>query len=280
MILVEKRVLKEKKSYLNMDIQQKKKFKPKKFYFFKRKYSYYKRFSKKKKLLIFRNKIKKRRLPVSIKRKLIRRSGKRGFLKRYALVLIRQRIESIRVRNYLWRYKWYRKKLVWRRRFKKGFKIFYKKLIKLTKHGGRLGHYRIVAKFYARFGLLPFMSEIIKYSRLRYILKRHGKVFRRKKKKIIIIREVYREKSEKLFFLSIFIQTLISKGKKKLSLNIFLSVFTLLKFKFKNDFISKFFVSLERIRPLINYKTMYIGGKKYKIPVLMPVFKSYCIGTR
>jgi len=122
--------------------------------------------------------------------------------------------------------------------------------------------------------------EIIKYSRLRYVLRKHGKIFRRRKKKQFILKSSYEDKAGKLIFLNIFFQLMVSRGKKKLSLRIFLSVLTLLKFKFKNDFVLKYLYALERIRPLINYRTMFIGGKKYKIPVLMPVTKSYKAGTR
>lgn len=37
---------------------------------------------------------------------------------------------------------------------------------------------------------------------------------------------------------------------------------------------------LEKIRPLIFYKVMFIGGKKYKIPTLMPISKSYSTSIR
>lgn len=88
-----------------MAIQQKRKFKHNKLYFFKKKYRYYKRFPKKKKLIILRNKIKRviRRKKVSllIKNKLRFRSGLIGFKRRYALRYIRQRVDSLRVKNYL-----------------------------------------------------------------------------------------------------------------------------------------------------------------------------------
>lgn len=263
-----------------MVIQQKKKFKSKRFYFFRRKYRYYKKFPKKKKLLIFRNKIKKRKISKFTKRKMMLRFGSVGFVKRYTFRYIRQRMDAIRVMNYLWRYKWWVKKYVWRKKYKKGFKLFYKKFAKKSRN--KLGHYRIASKFYSRFGLLPLMVQIIKYSRLRYKLKKAGKVFRRKKKKkIVFIHSVLQqEKPDRMTFLNIFFQSLISRGKKKLSLKIFFEVFTLLKFKFKNEFITKYFMALEKIRPLINYRTMFIGGKKYRIPVLMPVSKSYNVGIR
>jgi ribosomal protein S7 len=55
---------------------------------------------------------------------------------------------------------------------------------------------------------------------------------------------------------------------------------TLLKFKYKLNYVNVYLDSLEKIRPLIYYKTMFIGGKKYRIPVLMPISKSYKISVR
>lgn len=54
----------------------------------------------------------------------------------------------------------------------------------------------------------------------------------------------------------------------------------LLKFRYKDKFINNYLNSVERLRPLINYKVMHTGGKKYKIPVLMPVAKGYTLGIR
>ncbi|WP_420887391.1 hypothetical protein [Candidatus Paracaedibacter symbiosus] len=85
---------------------------------------------------------------------------------------------------------------------------------------------------------------------------------------------------EKLLFLNVFFQSIVLAGKKKLSSRMFVDLFTLLKFKWKNEFIVKYLYSLERIRPLINYKVMFISGKKYKIPVLMPISKSYAVAVR
>jgi len=149
-----------------------------------------------------------------------------------------------------------------------------------VKHQPKLGYLRILAEFYKSYGIKRLFIEIIKYSRLRYVLRKHGKVFRRRKKKQFILKSMYEDKAGKLIFLNILLQTMISRGKKKLSLKIFTNVLTLLKFKFRNDFVSKYLYSLERIRPLINYRTMFIGGKKYKIPVLMPITKSYKVGAR
>jgi ribosomal protein S7 len=109
-------------------------------------------------------------------------------------------------------------------------------------------------------------------------LKRYGKVFKDKKKKII--RKVTRDRTEKLTFLNILFQNLIISGKRALTAKIFLNLFVLLKFKYKKEFVNNYIKCLEKIRPLIYYKLMYIGGKKYRIPVLMPISKSYSTATR
>jgi ribosomal protein S7 len=109
-------------------------------------------------------------------------------------------------------------------------------------------------------------------------LARYGKVFKNKKKKAIC--KLSKDRVEKLVLLNIFFQGLISRGKKKLSVNIFKKLFLLLKFKYKSKFIDNYLQFLEKIRPLIYYKVMFIGGKKYKIPTLMPISKSYSTSIR
>jgi small subunit ribosomal protein S7 len=109
-------------------------------------------------------------------------------------------------------------------------------------------------------------------------LKRYGKVFKEKKKKVI--RKVTRDRTEKLILLNILFQNLITSGKRALTAKIFLNLFVLLKFKYKKEFVNNYIKCLEKIRPLIYYKLMYIGGKKYRIPVLMPISKSYSVATR
>lgn len=75
-------------------------------------------------------------------------------------------------------------------------------------------------------------------------------------------------------------QNILSSGNRNLAATIGLKLFNLLKFKFKGEFLKNYCAVIENTRPLILYKTMYIGGKKYKIPTIMPVSKSYNIATR
>jgi ribosomal protein S7 len=134
--------------------------------------------------------------------------------------------------------------------------------------------------FYKTRGLYRFLKHFLKFSRLRAILRKYGKVFSDKKKKKKIILRLVKTRSEKLLFLNIFFQSIIKQGKKKLALKIFLDLFTLLKFKYKSDYLARYLSSLEKIRPLIYYRVIYIGGKKYKIPVLLSLSKSYLVAIR
>jgi small subunit ribosomal protein S7 len=135
--------------------------------------------------------------------------------------------------------------------------------------------------FYKYKGFYRFLRHFVKFSRLRAILKKYGKVFkdRKKKKKKYLLRLV-KTRSEKLVFLNIFFQNVIKKGRKKLALGIFSKLFTLLKFKYKTVYLEKYLLALEKIRPLLYYKVIYIGGKKYRIPVLLSLSKSYLIAIR
>jgi hypothetical protein len=139
-------------------------------------------------------------------------------------------------------------------------------------------HFRTANMFYKRRGLYPFLKSFVKYSRLKLVLAKYGKALKGKKKKIIC--KLSRTRTEKLILLNVFFQGLISGGKKKLSLAIFQKLFLLLKFKYKKKFIDNYLQFLEKIRPLIFYKVMFIGGKKYKIPTLMPISKSYATSIR
>lgn len=153
------------------------------------------------------------------------------------------------------------------------FRFFKKKPINFAAR-----HFRAANGFYKTHGLYFFLKNFVKYSRLKLVLARYGKVFKNKKKKVIC--KLSKDRVEKLVLLNIFFQGLISRGKKKLSVNIFKKLFLLLKFKYKSKFIDNYLQFLEKIRPLIYYKVMFIGGKKYKIPTLMPISKSYSTSIR
>jgi ribosomal protein S7 len=141
-------------------------------------------------------------------------------------------------------------------------------------------HFKSSALFYKSHGLYRFLKHFIKFSRLRAILKRYGKVFKDRKKKKKISLRLVKTRPEKLLFLNIFFQSMVKQGKKKLSLKIFSDLFVLLKFKYKTNFLKNYLIALDRIRPLIYYRVIYIGGKKYKIPVLLSLSKSYLVAIR
>jgi small subunit ribosomal protein S7 len=137
---------------------------------------------------------------------------------------------------------------------------------------------RFLSKFYTRYGLYRLLKIFVKYSRLRNKLKKRKRVFRKRNKRLM--RKINNSRSENLRNLSILFQSSIKRGLKKSSFRRFINIMTLLKYKYKENFIISYLNSLEKIRPLLNYKTMYISGKKYKIPVLMSVKKSYKVVVR
>jgi ribosomal protein S7 len=141
-------------------------------------------------------------------------------------------------------------------------------------------HFKSSRRFYKCYGLYRFLRYFIKFSRLRATLRKYGKVFRDKKKKKKFLLRLAKTRPEKLLFLNIFFQNVIKQGKKKLALSIFCNLFTLLKFKYKSTYLDSYLLALEKIRPLIYYRTIYTGGKKYKIPVLLSLSKSYLVAIR
>lgn len=202
------------------------------------------------------------------------------YLKRYSFKYLKARIDSIRIKGRLYRYSRYRKRKFWKANYKKLYKRFYLKLTckNRKKFKKKVGYYRLLSNFYNKQGYYRFLKIFVKYSRIKAILRRHKKTFKKRNKKILP--KLGYSRSDKLGHLAILFQSAIQSGKKKLALKTFFSVIILLKFKYKNEFLNKYLLSLEKIRPLLYYKTMFISGKKYKIPVLMPITKSYKVGVR
>ena len=224
-----------------------------------------------------RVRVKKLRLTRSRRVLFVNKLYRLGYKKRYFFSYLRCRVEFIRLKKFLVKYRWKNKKRLWRKVYRRGFKNLYFSFFKKKRNFG-IHHFKIASNFYKAHGLYPYLKAFVKYSRLKLILARYGKVLKGKKKKIVC--KLSRTRVEKLVLLNIFFQTLISRGKKKLSLAIFKKLFLLLKFKYKNNFVSNYLIFLEKIRPLIYYKVMFIGGKKYKIPTLMPISKSYSTSVR
>lgn len=251
-----------------MGIQQKRNFKQR----FK-KFRFFNRFSRKK---LFWKK------PLTVSRSRLKilalRVYKLGSSKKNSFSYLRLRVDSVRTKKYFYKYSRYRKRFLWRKKFRYGFKKFYLKHLGRGSGYSKLGYYKIISNFYKFFGLYRFLKDLVKYSRLKAILRKYNKTFRPKPK--LYIRKVNREKVDNLGSLSVLLQSLVCSGKKKLALRIFVSLITLLKFKYKLKYVDTYLDALEKIRPLIYYKTMFIGGKKYRIPVLMPITKSYKISVR
>lgn len=245
--------------YLKFKINNKKIFFRKKFFFKKR--IYYINPWK----LNFREKI-------FIKNKLFK-----VFFKKYRSYIARSRINFIFLKNWIFKYTRSQRKNLWMCRYYKSMKYFLKRFYK-NKKIKNIQNYRIIFLFYKKYNLYRFFREFIKYTRLRRILKRKGRVFRNRKK--VLNRKIYLDRTDYLDTLYRFNQLVMSRGKGGLSFSILHRLFLLLKFKYKNLFIKKFIESLDYIRPLLVYKTMYISGKKYKIPLIMSTRKSYLVAMR
>ena len=268
-----------------MAIRLKRNFK--RFYFkrfiFKLKIKNYNKFlSRYRAQLAIKPKRRKKKFLSSLKyAELVKGLYKKGYKKRYFFSYLLKRVEFIRIRKSMSKFQWRNRKRFWKKKYRGGIKLIYFRYFskKISKHFNRnkIRHYKVLSQFYKKKGFYYFLKNFVKYSRLKYILSKYGKLLKSKKK---IVRKVSKSRIEKLSLLNDFFQILISSGKKKLSLKIFFNIFSLLKFKYKLNFLDNYLHSLENIRPLICYKVMYIGGKKYKIPTLMPISKSYMVAVR
>ena len=103
------------------------------------------------------------------------------------------------------------------------------KFLRRKSRFSKTGYYKIINKFYRRKSFTRLLHDYIKYARLKAILRKYRRVFRRRPKKVV--RKEGISRIEKLLFLNVFFQSTVAVGKKKLSLRIFWDLFTLLKFK-------------------------------------------------
>lgn len=90
-------------------------------------------------------------------------------------------------------------------------------------------------------------------------------------------------KNSKIFnlrLISLLLSILISSGKKKKALYIFNSLFGLMKFKYQFNYLNEYTKFLISLKPILRYRSMYIGGKKYKIPLLLTPDRGYSLATR
>lgn len=72
-----------------------------------------------------------------------------------------------------------------------------------------------------------------------------------------------------------FISNLIKNGGKQKAFNIFFNLLLLLKYQHRLMFLKVLQATILNVKPLISFFTMYIGGKKYKIPILLAHNKGY-----
>lgn len=91
------------------------------------------------------------------------------------------------------------------------------------------------------------------------------------------LREV---KANRLQLLSLLLAALISCGKKKKAASIFFSLIGLMKFKYRLNYLNEYVRFLSLLRPVLRYRNMYIGGKKYKIPLLLTPDRGYRVAIR
>jgi ribosomal protein S7 len=143
----------------------------------------------------------------------------------------------------------------------------------------RIRHFKIINRMYSFCGFRRVLYDYVRFARFRRIISRAGKIFINKKTNLKFVVKGL----SSLSYLSLvgnFLKFFILKGLLKKSLVLWSNLFILLKFKYKEFFLIKFFKTLENIRPLLSYRTMYVGGKKYRIPVLIKNTRGYRYSLR
>jgi|ERR1700733_15320957 ribosomal protein S7 len=65
-----------------------------------------------------------------------------------------------------------------------------------------------------------------------------------------------------------FSNCLLHNGYKKKTFTLLLNLFLISKFKLKTNLSSVFIKGLHNVKPLFCFKVMYIGGKKYSVPIM------------
>ena len=155
------------------------------------------------------------------------------------------------------------------RKKNKNYKIFQKFIKKQFKWS------RFRGLFYRNFNLLGYFKKFLwnkhAYWKTQFITKN----INLKKKPIDFLNKF-------MFFnlINHFSNCLLQKGYKKKSFNLLLNLFLISKFKLKTNLISIFTKGLRNIKPLFYFKVMYIGGKKYNIPIMQAEQKCLKLGVR
>ena len=153
-----------------------------------------------------------------------------------------------------------------------------KSLMKISKNNTRFG-IQLLERFYRRYGVLKVFSTLIKFSRLINKMRRWGATFVDKNKKTKKVTRNYGElaKHQKLMYFAHLTNTLNKNGKSAKSRSFMFRTLVLLKFSYKSEFMNSYIRSLRKVRPILSYKLVFTGGKKYRIPILMQTDKSYRI---
>ncbi len=131
------------------------------------------------------------------------------------------------------------------------------------------------------FNKLFFLNYVYKKNNLLLYKRKLKNILRFKTKSKYIKYKIKKiNKYDKLIILNYLINNLTIKGKKKKNYNIFFNILLLLKYKYKTSIFKILYNSVCNVKPLITFKTMYIGGKKYKIPVPLNYNKSYKLALK
>ena len=212
--------------------------------------------------------------PFALKKIIYRKAS----FKKQLYHVTRSRVDSLRIKRFVFQFnKRKKRKRVWRavirKHFKRFFIRFYRKTFKFK------SVFKFLFSYYKTFGFKRLYSQLIKYSRLKYNLRRKKRKYIERNKKNLV-RSTRWPKMNLLRQLHYLMSIMVSSGRGALAKKFYLKLLLLLKFKYKKEYLKKYLLCLEKLRPLILYRTVYTGGKKYKIPILMPVRKSYNFATK
>lgn len=198
--------------------------------------------------------------------------------RRYLTRYLKKRFDFIRVRNRLFSRNRFGRLSFWRDMYSYGFRRARKQFIKKFRSLQYLRYKRFMYIYYMKYNFYRFFSDIIKYAKIRKRLKKYRKRFRSKEKRYVL--KLRKDRIFQLNSFMVMVGFFNRKGFSRLSISTILKIFTLLKFKFKSNFLLSYLECLEKVRPLLIYKSMSISGKRYKIPITVPITKSYLIASK
>lgn len=179
---------------------------------------------------------------------------------------------SLRVQRFVFKYHYKKKNKVWKSTVRKSARKFLQKFSRMRFK--RRSIFKFIFRYYRIFGMRSFYKKIVKYARLKYGIVRRKKIYiEDRDKPIKYIARWGRTKF--LNYLNYLLSRLITLGRRRKAERFYVQFLTILKFTHKNNYIKAFFSSLNKIRPLLLYKTIYKSGKKYRIPALISTNKSY-----